>query len=431
MTSKKLLMIAFHFPPLVGSSGVHRSLNFARDLPEHGWAPLMLSAHPRSYSATSDDQLRQLPPGLRVVRSFALDSARHLSIMGKYPGWLARPDRWTSWLLGAIPAGLALIRKERPSAIWSTYPIPSAHLIGLMLSRLSGLPWIADFRDPMAHEGYPQDPKLWQSYLSVEKKVFAQASRMVFTTEGAARLYKERYPAQAAAVQVIPNGYDELAFMRSGASAQRPSSPQPKWTLLHSGIVYPEWRNPSALFAAVRALLDAGELRPDQLSLCFRAPVHDAWLKALAAQHGVDGIVEILPALAYEEALQEMQAADALLALQSDDCADQVPAKVYEYIRARRPILGLTNTATDTGRLLLQAGVGPVCALTDANQIAMALRSMFQAHQQGVPVTPNPALIKASSRQAGTASLARLLDDLSASARSQPASKNTRPPHTL
>lgn len=424
--TQKLLMVAYHFPPLVGSSGVHRSLNFARDLPGHGWQPMVLSAHPRSYPATSEETLRQLPAELQVVRAFALDAARHLSIQGKYPDFLSRPDRYTSWLLGAIPAGLALIRKERPNAIWSTYPIPSAHLIGLMLSRISGLPWIADFRDPMAHQGYPQDPVLWQSYLKVEQKVFSKASRMVFTTEGAARLYRERYPERAADVHVIPNGYDEQAFDRASQGAPRSLPAQRPWTLLHSGIVYPEWRNPSALFAAVRALLDAGELRADQLNICFRAPVHEAWLQSLVDQHGLGGIVSILPAVSYEEALREMQAADALLALQSDDCGDQVPAKAYEYIRAGRPILGLAHPETDTGRLLLSAAMGPVCGLTDPTPIVSGLQAMLQAHHSGQSPTPNAQLVKASSRQAGTASLARLLDDLTAHAVSQRAIKTSR-----
>jgi hypothetical protein len=98
-----------------------------------------------------------------VERAFALDASRQLAVRGRYPAFMARPDRWVSWWLGAVPKGLAMIRKYRPQAIWSTYPIATAHKIACTLQRLTGLPWIADFRDPMAQDGYPEDRKTWQT----------------------------------------------------------------------------------------------------------------------------------------------------------------------------------------------------------------------------------------------------------------------------
>ena len=94
-----------------------------------------------------NDLLKDVAPGTVVERAFAVDAARHLAVRGRYPAIVARPDRWAAWWLGAVPRSLAMIRKYRPAAIWSTYPIATAHTIGQTLHRLSGLPWIADFRD--------------------------------------------------------------------------------------------------------------------------------------------------------------------------------------------------------------------------------------------------------------------------------------------
>src|SRR5262249_1167158 len=157
---KRLLMIAFHFPPAAGSSGIQRTLRFARHLPQFGWEPVVLTASPRAHERTSDDQLDDVA-GIAVERAFALDSARHLSVRGRSAGFTARPDRWISWWLGALPTGMAMIRRYRPDALWSTYPIATAHKIGHDLAYLSRLPWVADFRDPMAQEGYPADRKTW------------------------------------------------------------------------------------------------------------------------------------------------------------------------------------------------------------------------------------------------------------------------------
>ena len=105
--TRRVLMIAFQFPPFAMSSGVQRTLRFVQHLPAHGWSPIVLSAHPRAYSAVSADLLKEVPPDTVVERAFALDAARHLSIAGRYPGFLARPDRWRSWAAGRRTRGIA------------------------------------------------------------------------------------------------------------------------------------------------------------------------------------------------------------------------------------------------------------------------------------------------------------------------------------
>src|SRR5215470_2462779 len=131
--SNRVLMIAYHFPPLRGSSGIQRTLRFVQYLPERGWQPYVLAPHARAYGAVGDDLMQELPSGLVVERAFALDAARHLAIRGRYLGGLAIPDRYVYWVLGAVPAGLGLIRRYRPKVLWSTYPIATAHLIGYLL----------------------------------------------------------------------------------------------------------------------------------------------------------------------------------------------------------------------------------------------------------------------------------------------------------
>ncbi|MBX3638145.1 MAG: glycosyltransferase, partial [Rubrivivax sp.] len=126
---KRLLMVAYHFPPLAGSSGIQRTLRFVQQLPRFGWQPMVLTTQARAYEKTSDDLLPEVPDGTLVCRAFALDTARHLSIGGRYPGRLARPDRWITWRFDAVRQGLRLIREHRPDAIWSTYPIATAHRI--------------------------------------------------------------------------------------------------------------------------------------------------------------------------------------------------------------------------------------------------------------------------------------------------------------
>lgn len=416
--SRSVLLVAYHFPPLAGSSGIQRTLRFVQHLPALGWRPLVLSAHPRAYERTSDDLLAEVPQGIVVRRAFALDTARQLAWRGRYMAAMARPDRWVSWRYDAVRQGMALIRQHRPSAIWSTYPIATAHLVGAELQRRSGLPWIADFRDPMAQDGYPPDPLTWQRYLGIEQQAMAQAAACTFTSPTAAAEYRARYAQVAPRIRLLENGYDEDTFASIDPAALAAAGPLTPGavTLLHSGIVYPSERDPTELMAALRRLHDTGTICPQRLRLRFRAAVADDLVNRLAAKHGVQAYVETLPSVPYRQALEEMLRADGLLVMQANNCNAQIPAKVYEYIRARRPTLGLADPAGDTAGVLRAAGFSHLAALESAVDIAAAMASFLVDLGRGSAPLASEAAVRAASRTARSEELARLLHEVTKSA---------------
>jgi glycosyltransferase involved in cell wall biosynthesis len=412
---RRVLMIAFHFPPQRGSSGVQRTLKFSRYLGASGWQPLVLSAHPRAYANKGDDQLRDVPAEVVVKRAFALDSSRHLAVKGRYLGALALPDRWISWLFGAVPAGLRMVRQYRPQVIWSTYPIATAHLIGLAMHRLTGLPWVADLRDPMTDVNYPPNRATRTAYRWVEAQTVRHASRVVFTTPGAVATYRARYPQlPPERFALIENGYDEENFSDAeGLAAPQPGSSGPL-LLLHSGIIYPSERDPVPFFEALAALLREGRIGPATLQVRLRAAVHDDYLNALISSHGIGSIVTLAPHVPYREALTEMLSADALLVLQGSNCNAQIPAKIYEYLRARRPILGLTDPAGDTAATLRQAGIDSIGPLDSRDAIMETLMRFISHVNDGTAPLPAPEVVLANSRRSRAAQLGALLDEVAA-----------------
>lgn len=404
-------MIAYHFPPLAGSSGIQRTLRFAQHLPKFGWEPLVLTAHPCAYERTSDDLMADVPANIVVRRAFALDTARHLAIGGRYIGAMARPDRWASWKFDAIREGMHMIHEFAPQAIWSTYPIATAHMIGAELHRRSGLPWIADFRDPMVQDGYPTDPLVWQSFKSIEEQALSSARFSLFTTPSAAKTYQQRYPNMAAQVAILENGYDEETFVAVDRVNQKQQSIFPgAVTLLHSGIVYPAERDPTQLFEALGFLKQKGIIQPGTLKIRFRAAVHDDLLNALAQQHNVADLIDCQPAIPYREALAEMLAANGLLVMQASNCNEQIPAKIYEYLRAKRPILALTDPEGDTASTLRNAGICDIARLDSTSEIEHALQRFVDAIRQGQAGLPDAAVVAEASREGRTAQLARYLD---------------------
>lgn len=417
---KRVLMVAFHFPPLAGSSGIQRTLRFVQHLPRYGWQPLVLSASPCAFERTSDDLVQDIPPETVVRRAFALDTARHLSIGDRYIGAMARPDRWISWRFDGVRQGMRMIREFKPDAIWSTYPIATAHLIGAELQRRSGLPWIADFRDPMAQPGYPSDPLTYRKFTAIESVAVERARSCVFTTPGAARTYRDRYPDAANRIVVVENGYDEESFHSAQSPAGDAGPLRPgTLTLLHSGIVYAQERDPTALFEALRRLRELGMVAPANLRLRFRAAVHDDLLHRLAKAAGVADMIETMPPLPYREALHEMCRADGLLVLQAGDCNDQIPGKLYEYLRAKRPIVCLTDPRGDTAALLRSAGLDAIADIASATSIANCLGNFLAALRVNQAALPDPALVAGASRAERSRALAEVLARACATATAQ------------
>ena len=410
---KRVLMVAFHFPPMNVSSGIQRTLRFAQYLPELGWEPTVITAHPRSYSRTSDSGFAEVPSGLDVRRVFALDTARHLALGGRYPRWLCVPDRWWSWWLGAVPAGLVLIHKLKPDVLWTTYPIATAHVIGHTLHRLTGIPWVADFRDPMAQDGYPADPLGHRVYERIEYRTLAHAARAVFTAPGALRLYAQRYPdIPPSRFTVIENGYDESSFANARSGGERRGARSGPLVLLHSGSVYPAERDPRPFFGALADMHREGDIARGELKVVLRATGCDDYLRGLIVEHGLGGIVTLEPAIPYREALTEMLSADALLILQAANCNYQVPAKLYEYLRARRPVLALTDPDGDTATVLRDAGIDTIAPLDSQRDIAQIMTRFMSLLREGRAPLAVESKIAAASRRERTTQLVGVLEDV-------------------
>lgn len=408
--NKRALLIAFHFPPQAASSGIQRTLSFSKHLGRFGWEPLVMSASPRAYSAQNPSQLASVPPELVVRRPFALDAKRHLGIKGRYPELLALPDRWVSWLFSAVPCGLSLVRKYRPQVIWSTFPIATAHLIGLVLHRLTGLPWVADFRDPMLQAAYPTSGAQRKVYGWIERQAITRCAAAVFTTVSAMESYRQRFPElPSEKFKVIENGYDDDAFLAAAPARAQPQGQRPL-TLVHSGILYDTGRDPSPFLQAIASLKAAGRIDARTLRVVLRAPGDVPAMSVRVRHFGVEDIVQVAPPVPYAEALGEMLDADGLLVFQGTPFNTQIPAKIYEYFRARKPILALVDPLGETARVLRAAGFDGLADINRADAIAPVLARFAEQVADGTAYRASDELVMNSSRAHRARQLADVLD---------------------
>ncbi|MBF0272182.1 MAG: glycosyltransferase [Magnetococcales bacterium] len=419
---KRVLMVAFHYPPAL-ASGTHRALSFSRDLPEFGWEPMILTTHAMAHEKLDAAQLEDIPPDILVQRAMALDAGRHLAIRGRYSRLTAWPDRWASWYPGAVAWGLYLILRHRPQVIWSTYPIPTTLMIAHTLHRLTGLPWVADLRDPLVTGQYPTDPLLQKTFRNLERKTVQRCTRVVVSTPGLKRFLTARHPDPPPEKWVmLPNGFDEKTFRRFDHLARTPPNPHGPLTLVHGGTLYTgkEERNPGPLLNVVALLRKQGRIgapeenSPERIGLriILRATSHDEIINAMIRKRALSDMVSTEPPLPYLQAIQEMFQADGLLLFQGESFNHLIPAKLFEYLRAHRPILALTGEHGDSARILREAGLNTIIPLEDEAIMLPALMHFLEQLRAGEAELPDKNIVSGYSRRIQAKRLAELFDAL-------------------
>jgi hypothetical protein len=294
--------------------------------------------------------------------------------------------------------------------ILTTFPIASAVLIGWILHRLTGTPWVADFRDSMTEPDYPRDRSTWRVYRWLEQTTVRDASRLIFTASSAVRMYLERYPDLSPdRCSLILNGYDEEDFRNLLPGPTVESRPL---RLVHMGLLYPIERDPKPFFRAVSQLQRDGKLDAARVRIELRASGYESSYEPMIRAEGIEDLVRLLPPLPYGDALQNSANADGLLLFQAACCDHQIPAKVFEYLRLAKPILALTSDTGDTAALLRQTGGATIVDSADWQAIYRALPGFLKAAETHTHPGPDPSLIEQYSRKVQAQKLANLLNEV-------------------
>jgi glycosyltransferase involved in cell wall biosynthesis len=411
------LFVAFHFPPEASSSGVLRTLKYARYLGAHGWRVTVLTLDRSAYAIQDPGLESQIPADVRVVRTAFFDIKRHLAIRGVYPGFVALPDRWVGWWPWAVRAGREVVQTDPIDLIYSTSPHATAHLVALSLARRARCPWVADFRDPWYEEPpEPGTPRLvHRAARHLERLVVRRADRVLATTERLRDDFASRYASEPPEkFSAIPNGYDEEDF--SGLP-RRGGDPGTEFLILHAGSVNPTFRDPRPVFVAVREAVDAGAIDISKVRFRFLgagAFGESPEMKQAIEAAGLSGRVVFRPRVEYARALTEMTQACLLLLLQeSRDTESLVPAKLFEYLRAGRPVLAVVRPGA-TAEVLRAVGAGWAVDPRALGDLREGLIEAYRAWRSGTldRMVADPQALSRFSRQRLASELATQFDSL-------------------
>ncbi len=411
---KRWLCIAYAFPP-INRSGTHRTLGFVRHLHQAGWYASVVTVSPED-EAIDDAATALIPDKTRVSRTTCIDliarvkqaEARLWAWLGKVPrggtphiavsetsldgahepphsirdyisSLLTTPDSRLGWIGPAVRACRKEIRQQRPDIMYSTSPCMSAHLIALIVSHLTRIPWVADFRDPWRGNPFRsfryRSIDRWDRWL--ERWVIRRADRIVCNTPTLLQRVRIRHECSRDKSAAILNAFDKECL--EGLKPARCVG-EDLFLMTHCGQFYGR-RSPEVWFRALRVLADAAPevAQRIRLALIGAEDYHGRSLREMAVEAGVGDCVCVLGRMAHRDALRHMYGSDALVLAGSSGLASelQIPNKLFEYLAMRRPILACLDSANPAVAILHAAGaIAEVCSPDDADAIAQAIEQL-------------------------------------------------------
>lgn len=374
---KKVLFITYFYPPL-GGAGVHRSLKFSKYLPEFGWQPVVIGADQSVNCMKDPTLLAEIPETVRVFRvkptspglmDLGWRVAKRLKLAFDFP------DIYRNWYGPAYRLARKLLQDEKPAVIYTSSLPYTSHLIGLRLKEESGLPWVADFRDPWSgnkfewniHASRLRPPLNHLREIMVrraERRIVCLADRVITACPTHQGNLSELYPAHRDKLAVITNGFDERDFPTPGSVPPQPGKPR----IIYLGEFYFGYREIAEKF--LRILLRVHS----DFELIFVGS------SAQEMREVRDPRITCLPAQPKREALALAQNADFLLMIMP--FGSHIPGKAYEYLYLQKPILALVDPDGDAARIIRHAGTGFVLPLKPKG-MEEGLRAVFQGWQKG------------------------------------------------
>ncbi|MFH1036333.1 MAG: glycosyltransferase [Pseudomonadota bacterium] len=348
----KVLFVSYVFPP-VGGAGVQRALKFVKYLGQYGWRAVVLTPDRPSAPVLDHSLAKDLPPGQVVRRLPSLEPAAPqgdgdggnghsaLARLKTLVSGLLFPDRNVLWLPTALVGALAAARRHQAQAVLVTAPPFSAFLLGWAVARFSGLPLVLDFRDDWSgffSKGYAAKGggRLWPALVrGLEGFLVRAASRVIGNTPEMTQGLWRRHGGPPEKYVWIPNGYDPADFAGLAEAPPPADGPRPL-RLLYTGTVF-ESHPLDDLWAAL-ALLSPEQRRGYEVEIVGRV------VAGQVVDPGLEGLtVRVLPYEPHDRVIRRMAGADVLLLTLAGlpGLELMVPAKLFEYLAVRRPVLGI------------------------------------------------------------------------------------------
>lgn len=400
---KKVLIITYYWPP-AGGPGVQRALKFVKYLSQFGWEPIVLTVENPDSPVNDPSLFNDIPKGTKVYKTKTLEPFElykkligkksdskipgdvlidntNSSLMNRISKWIRLnvfiPDAKIGWKKHAVKRGAEIIRNEKIDVIFTTSPPQTVSLIGQTLSKITGVKWVADFRDPWMEIVYYQNVK--RNFFTVridsklERKVFEDANAVVTISDDMIRLFKSKAPNQN--FHLIPNGYDETDFTVTDNNKNN------SFTIAYTGVISKD-RVPYSLLKALKKLTDEDGIKNIRLDFAGRyCPEFIAEID----KNNLTEISDLKGFVPHNESTQILKNSDCLL-LVIDDVPNNkgfLTGKLFEYMGTKKPIFAIGPVDGDAHEFIKKSNSGKMVGYTDKDGAYYLLKDMYKNWKDG------------------------------------------------
>lgn len=397
---RKVLVITYYWPP-AGGPGVQRWLKFVKYLRDFDVEPVLYIPENPHYPLIDNTFLKDIPNDLviykhpikepyRLASFFSSKKTKRISsgiIQSKDQSFIEKmflwvrgnlfiPDARKFWVKPSVNYLRGVLEKEGIDTIITTGPPHSVHLIGYYLKQTKAVNWIADFRDPWTTIGYHKKLKLTSSakrkHKLLESKVLKSADKIIVTS---ATTKKEFEQITEQPIKVITNGYDSEI-----SSTQKLDE---KFTISHIGSML-TGRNPVKLWQVLSDLLKNNIDFKNALHLQFIGVISDDVLQSLN-DFGLQTHFKVVGYVSHEKAIEFQKTSQILLLVEIDslDTIGIIPGKLFEYMAAKRPILGVGPKNWEVADIVNDTKSGCIFEYSDDIALKSVILDWFTQYQKG------------------------------------------------
>jgi glycosyltransferase involved in cell wall biosynthesis len=390
---KKVLIIAYHFPP-AGGGGVQRTLKFVKYLPSFGWQPIVLTTKNPDFDHYDESLLDDLPAEAIIERTFSLNFWRHYRVKryGRQsiyetskdnkkdtaftinPFWLSWriikwvinnflfvPDAYNGWFPFAFFRGLRIIRKEHINLIYATGNPWTSFVIARCLSAICKIPFVIDFRDPWVLSPYSttKDRKALKHKIArtIEHWCVLKASYVINVNEVITKIFRKYYKnVDKGKFITITQGFDREDFNMVKLNKNN------KFIISHVGTFY-RHRTPDRLLEALNHLFNSYPDLKKKIKIKFIGITGSFADESIRNNH-LEDAVKLIPYCSHKESIEDMCNSDLLVLIQANIKgfkAETPTGKLFEYLASGKRIMALVSKKNEAVQVLnnLNAGIAP------------------------------------------------------------------------
>ena len=396
---KKVLVITYYWPP-AGGPGVQRWLKFVKYLRDFDVEPIVYIPENPEYPLLDDTFKDEIPSDITIYKhpifepyrlaslfskkktkriSAGIIQTKNQSFLEKLMLWIRGnlfiPDARKYWIKPSSRFLTEILDKEGIDTIITTGPPHSVHLIGNELKKRKNIKWIADFRDPWTSIGYHKKLKLTtlakNRHKELERLVLKNADKIVVTSHTTMEEFQD---ITKRPIKVITNGFDNVRPNRVKLDEN--------FTISHIGSML-TGRNPKNLWKALGELIKENKNLRGTLSLQFIGVVSDDVMASIK-EFGLDGHTKVVGYVSHEEAIQYQQKSQVLLLAEIDTEETQgiIPGKLFEYMAAERPILGIGPENWEVTKIVAETKTGAIFEHSSHFQLKNVLINWFEQYER-------------------------------------------------